>query len=128
MTRILGIDYGDRRVGLALGEMGSVAFPYKVLTNENRDSLLQQIQTVLQEENIAIVVVGLPHSLSGVVSERLQKTIAFVDFLKVNLLIPVETVDERLTSKLYRRQGVRKDIDKHAARAILDTYLEKHAQ
>lgn len=128
MSRILGLDYGDKRVGLALGESGHGAFPYKVLSNDGRDSLLQKIRTVIREENIALVVVGLPYSLSGVVNERLQKTKDFVDFLRDNLSGPVQTVDERLTSKLYSRQGISKDIDKHAATAILDTYLEQHAQ
>lgn len=124
----MGIDFGDKRVGLALGELGGSAFPYKVIANENREDLLKNINVIIKEENIECLVVGLPHSLSGHDNERLRTTEDFVALLQANVDIPVETVDERLTSKLYSRQGVTKDIDKHAATAILDTYLEIHAR
>lgn len=125
MNKFLGIDYGDKRVGLALASQGSIALPYKVLLNNNLNQLLADIQTVIDQENISLVVVGLPHSFSGNLNQRLGITQRFVDILKEQLNIPVVTVDEQLSSKLYERQGVKKDIDKYAATAILDTYLTR---
>lgn len=124
MQKLLGIDYGDKRVGLALAEAGSIAVPFKVL--DNNQDLLKNLEDIIKLENINLVVIGLPHSLSGKNNDRLQMTANFVKSLTVNLGIQVKTVDEQYTSKLYEQQGVVKDIDKHAATAILDTYLNQN--
>jgi putative holliday junction resolvase len=121
--KILGIDYGDQRVGLSLAESNSMAVPYQVIANNNPEDLIKQLQDVIKAEDVKVVVVGLPHSLSGQPNQRLQITQEFVDYLKANLAIDIQTVDEQLTSKLYAKMGVKKDIDKHAATAILDTWL-----
>ena len=127
MNKLLGIDYGDKRVGLALAESGppagGLALPYKVIKNNNK--LLDELNKIINEEAIEVVVVGLPHSLSGQPNQRLAKTEAFVDFLRSNLQILIVTADEQMTSKLFTKQGIKKDIDKHSAAAILDTYLAR---
>ncbi len=123
MKKYLGIDYGDKRVGLALAAEASIALPYKVLLNNSLEQLLVDLQKIVEQENISLIVVGLPHSLSGNLNQRLAITQRFVDILKVKIAVPVVTVDEQMSSKLYERQGVKKDIDKYAASAILDTYL-----
>lgn len=129
MTKVLGIDYGDKRVGLAIGAKGSLALPYKVIFNDGLEALLKEIRAIMEEEKIDTVVVGLPRSLAGQTNARWQITNNFVNFLKRHLSeINIETVDERMTSRLYERQGVRRDIDKHAAAAILDTYLQTHGR
>lgn len=124
-NKLLGIDYGDKRVGLALAEENSIALPYKVLANKGYDSLLVELQQIIDEENISRVIIGLPHSLSGQTNDRLQITEKFIDRLQKDLIIDIVRVDEQLTSKLFEKMGVSKDIDKHAAQAILDTYLKQ---
>lgn len=124
--KILGIDYGDKRVGLALAALDSIAAPYLILANKSFDFLLAELKKIIIAENIEIVVVGLPHSLSGVANERLLLTEKFIDQLRQNLKVKVFTVDEQYTSKLYSQQGVKKDLDKYAATAILDTWLEQN--
>lgn len=122
----LGIDYGDKRVGVAIAEEGSIALPYKVLQNNNPKDLLGQLKDIIDIESVSLLVVGLPNSLSGQENERFRITRDFVDFLKSNLDIKIETVDEQYSSKIYERQGVVKDIDKYAATEILDTFLARH--
>lgn len=122
-NKLLGIDYGDKRVGLALAEQGSIAVPFKVI--ENNADLMSTLQEIVGQEDIVIIVVGLPHSLSGQPNDRLKITEQFIDELKKNVQAEVATVDEQLTSKLFEKMGVNKDIDKYAAQAILDTYLEQ---
>jgi putative holliday junction resolvase len=121
--RLLGIDYGDKNIGLALGDLGGIALPYKILDNQGEDFVVSQLKEIVTAENIEVIVVGLPHSLSGKRNERLDITQKFVDLLNEKLNIKVATVDEQMTSKLYDKLGVKKDIDKHAAAAILDTYI-----
>lgn len=122
--KFLAIDYGDKRVGLALAEDKGPALPLKVIPNDK--DLIDNIQVVIKEENISDLIVGLPHSFSGQDNDRLQITKDFVEKLKNNLDIGIDTVDEQLTSKLYEKMGVKSDIDKHAATAILDSYLTNH--
>ena len=122
IKKILGIDYGDKRVGLAMAEINSMAVPYKVVSNTD---LFDELQKIIIDESIDLLVVGLPHSLSGQTNERLQITEAFIESLKQKFSLDIETVDEQLTSKLYTKMGVTNDIDKHAATAILDTWLAK---
>ncbi|MCD4760696.1 Holliday junction resolvase RuvX [bacterium] len=123
MANILGIDYGDKNIGLALAQSDSIAVPYKVIVNNGLESLLEALKSLISSENIDIIVVGLPHSFSGQTNERLEITQKFVDYLSDNLEIEVKTVDEQLTSKIYEKMGVNKDLDKHSATAILDTFL-----
>jgi putative holliday junction resolvase len=120
----LGIDYGDKRVGLALAEDRGPALPFKVI--ENTKNLIQDIEEIISQGNIDQLVVGLPHSFSGNENERLIITQNFIKKLEDNLKINIATVDEQLTSKLYEKMGVTKDIDKHSATAILDTYLSQN--
>lgn len=124
--KFFGIDYGDKRVGLAIAEAGSIALPYKVLQNNNLGELLAELKELIKTESVSLLVVGLPHSLSGNENERYRITMDFVNFLKTNLDINIETVDEQFSSKIYQRQGVVKDIDKYAATEILDTFLAIH--
>ena len=67
--KILGIDYGDKRTGLALAESNSMAAPYKVLTSQQQE-LITELKQIITEENIDAIVVGLPHSLSGQTNHR----------------------------------------------------------
>ena len=120
----LGIDYGDKRVGLALAEDRGPALPFKVI--ENTKNLIQDIEEIISQGNIDQLVVGLPHSFSGNENERLIITQNFIKKLEDNLKINIATVDEQLTSKLCEKMGVTKDIDKHSATAILDTYLSQN--
>lgn len=126
MSKLLGIDFGDKRVGLALGQSHSLALPYKIIINNGLPELANEIRQVIIDEEIDIVVVGWPVSLSGADNERIAATKQFITYLKGIIDIPIDTVDERLTSALYKKQGVKKDLDKHSAAAILETYISQH--
>jgi putative Holliday junction resolvase len=95
------------------------------LTSQQQE-LITELKQIITEENIDAIVVGLPHSLSGQTNERLQITEKFIADLKQQVDVSIETVDEQLTSKLYSKMGVTKDIDKHAATAILETWLAQN--
>lgn len=125
-TKILAIDFGDKRIGLAVAEFGSIAVPLEVVENKGYRLFLEKLKEIINQENIKVLVVGLPHSFSGDTNERLEKTKDFVDFLTKNINLEIHTVDEQLTSKLYTKMGVKNDIDKHSATAILDTFLSKN--
>jgi putative Holliday junction resolvase len=126
---ILGIDYGEKRIGLALGGREiKIATPYKILKNKNFDFVIDEIKKICKTENVNEIIVGLPISLKGKIEAQAKKVLEFVEFLKKNLEIPIETEDERLTSvmvdKLAKEQKVERDAV--AAMLILQSYLDRH--
>lgn len=123
-NKFLGIDYGDKRIGLALAEGRGPALPFQVIDNDG--ALWEKLKELVDKERINKIIVGLPHSFSGQDNERQKLTREFISKLESYLSLDVDVIDEQLTSKLYEKMGVKKDIDKHAATAILDTYLNSH--
>jgi len=131
MHRILGIDYGEKRVGLALSDpMHMIASPYKTIPN-NPD-LIVAIQSIMKAEIVEIVVVGLPKGMKGQETAQTKHVTSFVEYLNQND-IKVELVDERLTSisakKALVEQGIKTGhnkglIDQTAAAIILQQYLD----
>ena len=124
--KILGIDYGDKNIGLSLAEDNSIAVPYKILDNYNKEEVLEKLKDLILEENIKLIVVGMPYSLDGTENNRTKITRDFISFLEDSLNMEVKIINEQFTSKLYEKIGIKKDIDKYSATAILDTYLEKN--
>ncbi len=124
--KILGIDYGDKNIGLSLAEDNSIAVPYKILDNYSKEEVLEKLKDLILEENIKLIVVGMPYSLDGTENNRTKITRDFISFLEDSLNMEVKIINEQFTSKLYEKIGIKKDIDKYSATAILDTYLEKN--
>lgn len=130
--RILGIDYGDKRVGIAItDELESMAHPLKVVSNSGS---LSEVKKIIKEYgNIKKIVVGLPISFKGEVSFKAKQVLKWIKTLKGEVTVPVETFDERFSSieaeelliSLKQKYKERKKvIDKLAAGIILQNYLE----
>ena len=132
--RYLGIDYGTKRLGLAISdEMGIIAGKYGTLESKGPRQNLDRIKTIIEKEQVGKVVIGYPRNMDGSSGETAQKVEAFVEGLKEIVDIPVETWDERLSSvsaeKLLIRGDVRrkkrkKVIDQVAAVIILQNFLD----
>ncbi len=121
--KILGIDYGDKNIGLALAEDDSIAVPYKVIKNSSLAEVLLELKELVKKEEIELLVIGMPYSLNSQENERTGITKEFISFLKDNLGLKIEIVNEQFTSQLYAKMGLKDNLDKYAATAILDTYL-----
>jgi putative Holliday junction resolvase len=133
--RILGIDYGDRRIGLAVSDpSGVIARGLPTLKNEGEAQVLAAIRQVVDELEVAEIVVGLPRNMDDSLGPQAQKTMRFADQLKV-LGKEVHYVDERLTTAqaeramteagLSRMQQHRR-VDRVAAQFILQIHLDSH--
>ena len=132
--RVLGIDYGDRKIGLALSD--TLGFTAQPLTSYRRGTEKEDeeyFKTLVAEYNITEVVVGLPLRMDGSSGTRAEKTRAFAKWLEQILNLPIFFWDERLTTKqankfLSNRKisiQTKKDIeDQISAVIILSTYLE----
>lgn len=96
---ILAIDYGKKRLGLALSdEFRSISRPYATWTRTNRRRDLARLRELIREQKISQIVVGLPLHLDGTPSEMSEEANRFAARAAKALGIPVEMIDERLTS------------------------------
>ena len=101
--RDLGIDHGDRRIGLAISDtLGMVAGGLPTITYKKEEDALAEIAKIVEERQVEKVVLGMPKNMDGSVGEQAQKVIDFAEKLK-SLDIPIEFVDERLTSERANR-------------------------
>jgi putative Holliday junction resolvase len=133
MPRILAIDHGTVRVGLALcDDLELVASP--LMTLPNGPQLMAELVRIVKQKQVARIIIGMPMLMSGGLGEAAQRTERFADLLSKALQheVPLEFVDERLSSKTaeraLKREGhviVPKDglVDQLAATVILQDYL-----
>ena len=132
VKKILGIDYGTKRIGLALAFVDSkVAVPFGILKNQDKKFIWQKINKIIKQESIDLIVVGMPLALSSNrhLSEQALKTKSFVDWLSSKSKLSVVTFDERLTTrqaKYLTNNKKNKMLDDIAAQLILENYLEKY--
>jgi putative holliday junction resolvase len=132
MGKILGIDYGRKRTGIALSdEEKKYAFMQETVENQKED-LFEKIRYYLDNDEIEKVVIGLPLNFNGKEADSCQEVKAFAKKLKSKLNIEIEFQDERLTSKmtasLFKEKQVKlskQKTDQAAARIILQDYLDK---
>jgi putative Holliday junction resolvase len=140
MTRILGVDLGARRIGLALSDpLGITASPLQVLERAGAHGVDHRtIVDVAREHDATCIVVGLPRALSGRSGPAERATLVEVDELRAvaGSELAVETYDERFTTVIAQRSLIdakmrRKDrkqvVDKVAAAVMLQGYLESRS-
>lgn len=132
MKTYLGLDVGDRRIGVAMSQLGTMAMPLEVITRAGDE--LDRIAALANEHEAAAIVAGMPYSLDGTLKPQAEKVIAFLEELRTRVAIPVETVDERLTTAQATRMLISADrrskdrkqvVDKVAATLILQAFLDR---
>lgn len=128
--RYLGIDYGNRKVGLAISdEARSFAWPYQVIKNDSRDKLIEEIKKICLKEGIGGVVVGESLDLSGQANAIQKDILNFKEKLEKEVGLPVELQSEFFTTQEARRvideNQSDPQTDARAAALILKSYLEK---
>lgn len=130
----MGIDPGGRRIGIALSDpTGLLASAHSVLRRTSLERDLEALRRVAEEHRVEMIVVGLPLHLSGREGEEAERARAFAARVEESLGLPVQLVDERLSSREAERQllesGVRRDrwkerLDAVAAAVVLQGYLD----
>jgi putative Holliday junction resolvase len=134
VTRILGLDPGERRVGVALSDpTGTIASPHSVIDRRSVE-VAEAVRMLCDEHDVEQIVVGLPTGLSGVEGPSAKAARAVGDALAEATGLPVEYQDERFTTVTAEaalleggvRRAKRRDVrDKVAAAVILQTYLDR---
>lgn len=137
--RALGVDYGERRIGLALSDAtGLLASPWKTIANDANVAhaaarLADEIRALQTDEELAAIVLGLPRRLSGEPNEQTARVRKLAELLGAMIVIPITFQDERLTSheadaqlatreRDWRRRKAQ--VDALAAAIILQDYLD----
>lgn len=125
MKKYLGIDWGEKRIGLALAEEGlNMSWPLKVANN------IKEILETIEEEGVDKIIIGKPLKMKGENKELDPRFNKFISQLEKEANIPIELIDERLSSleadKLIGRKKDKAPRDALAAMIILQTYLDKH--
>ena len=134
MGRSLGIDLGDKRVGIALSDNSNlIASPFKTLIFNNQKDLLNQLRELINEFDVKTIVLGLPLSMNGIDSSQTKKIRDFKSSLST-FNLPIIYQDERLSSvsakKSMMLQNIKtghnkSEIDMRAAAIILQQHLDK---
>ena len=145
-SRILAIDYGRARIGLALAEeYARLARPLATLDRVNRNEDMRRLREIAREQAVKQIVVGLPLRLDGTRGEMAEEAARFAQRVRKQIGLPVELVDERLTSweaerlleeqqgrpihssagKKRKKEDLKPTVDAMAAAVILKEYLER---
>ncbi len=122
--RILGIDYGDARVGIAItDELNITVQGLETIQRNNSDKIvLKRLDEILEKYKVDTIVVGLPLNMNGTMSERTEITKKFVHKLKCKYnKMKIEVIDERLTTVAAHKTMNFLDVNKHKKRNIVDT-------
>jgi putative holliday junction resolvase len=130
----LGVDLGSKRIGLAISSPeGGFAHPLSVIDRKGGKQDLQEVAQIAADYGAEAIVVGLPVNLRGQEAEAATHVMAEVETLRKLTPLPVETLDERMTTAAaqkvllgdgVKRAGRKQVVDKVAATLLLQTYLD----
>lgn len=134
MKRWMGLDVGDRTIGLALSDLlGITSQGLMTLKRRSMDEDLEALRAIIEEKEVGVLVIGLPKNMDGSVGAQGNKVINFANFLKKRLPVEVVFWDERLTSKLahqtmsdtnMNKKQKKERVDMLAAQNILQSYMD----
>ena len=122
--RILGIDYGDARVGIAItDELNITVQGLETIQRNGSDRIvLRRLDEILEKYEVDTIVVGMPLNMNGTKTERVEVTEKFIHKLKCKFKkLKIEEIDERLTTVAAHKTMNYLNINKHKKRDIVDT-------
>lgn len=135
MSRALGIDFGTRRIGLALSDpTGTLATPLPFLENTRPKEIITKLQELLQAHGVKTIVIGLPRNMDGTYGAAAQKVRDFITQIQPHLPAEIIPQDERLTTVQASRElsqmglshkDLRKKVDSSSAALILQQFLDR---
>jgi len=132
--RILALDYGTKRVGVAVSdELKIIAQPLEYIPAEPLTGLLARLQEIIREKEVESILIGLPRNMDGSYGPAALKVQEFALLLEDAVAIPIKMLDERLTTVQaqrfliqgnVRRNKRKEKVDKTAAAILLQNYLD----
>jgi len=133
--RSLGLDIGDKRIGVALSDPGGIlASPFTIINRKDERLDIEAITNIISQKQVEQIIVGLPRSMDGSLGKQAEKVKAFTQKLGEHTEVPVQFRDERLTTvsakrlrQAVNRRKTREKVryDAIAAALILQGYLDE---
>jgi putative Holliday junction resolvase len=133
-VKVLGIDLGEKRVGVAISDaLGMFAHPLVTLTWKNEETFINDIEKLAKENAVEKIVVGVPYTMKGTRSAKTEEVLEIIEIMRNKLKIQIIEIDERLTTKMAEQAFLavgkkssknRHKIDQVAASYILQSYLD----
>ncbi len=134
MSRLLALDHGTKRIGVAISdEFKMIAQPLEYIPAEPWTDFLVRLKQLLVEKEVERVFIGMPRNMDGSYGPAAEKVREFIAALKAEITVPIQTLDERLTSAQANRiliegnvrRGDRKEkVDAMAAAILLQSHLD----
>ncbi|MBN1376152.1 MAG: Holliday junction resolvase RuvX [Dehalococcoidia bacterium] len=135
MTRAMGLDVGDRKIGVSLSDPSQIlATPLNTIIRSTDDIAIKELIKLANKHNVSKIVVGLPYSLDGTIGKQAEKVLAFTKLIEQATDKEIVMQDERLTSvsadQKLREAGkkgskLKREMDAAAATVILQAYLDE---
>lgn len=135
MDRLMGLDVGDKTIGVAVSDLLMItAQGVTTIKRTNIKNDIAELRKIIEEYKVTKIVSGLPKMLDGTVGIQGEKVLEFLEKLKKHIDLPVELQDERFTTTISERMLIEADvkrkkrkevIDKLAAVQILTTYMQR---
>lgn len=136
--KIMGLDYGDRRIGVAVSDaFGWTAQGVEVIERRREGEEFDRLTELVKQHEVEEIVVGLPKNMNGTIGPRGEICMVFAEDLRNRLNLPVHLWDERLTTVSAHRTLLEADlsrkkrkgvVDKMAASLILQNYLDSKSE
>ena len=135
--RVLAIDHGTKRMGIALSDpSGMIALPLEFIPAEPFNKFLERLKVLIHNKEVEMILIGMPRNMDGSYGPAAAKVQEFVAVLKEAIAIPIKTWDERLTSTQanrllveadVRRKDRKEKVDKAAAAILLQSFLDSRS-
>jgi putative Holliday junction resolvase len=135
--RILGLDIGDRTIGVAVSDpLGFTAKGVTTIRRKSEEKDLEELKKICEEYKVETIISGLPKNMNGTLGPQSEKVISFCKLIEENIKLPIKMWDERLTTVAAHRVMLEADlsrskrkkiVDKMAAMYILQGYLDSIA-
>lgn len=132
--RILALDHGTRRIGVAVSdELQLIAQPLEYVPAEPFSGFVARLKEILREKPVELILIGMPRNMDGTYGPAAEKVRSFVSALQGEVTVPLKTLDERLTTVQaqrsllqanVRRHQRKEKVDKTAAAILLQSYLD----
>jgi len=121
MTRLLGLDVGDKTIGVAVSdELGWTAQGVETIKRQSKEKDLARLRELIAQYQVGAIVVGLPKNMNGTIGPRAELCQAFGKLLEERTSLPVHMWDERLTTMAAERMLISADVSRQKRKTVID--------
>lgn len=121
MVRILALDLGERRIGIAVSDLlGLTAQGLEVIDKKQTPDWFHRLDTIIQDYDVGRIVIGFPRNMDGSIGSKGEAIKKFVDVVKERYTLPVDLWDERLSTVAAQRSLIKADVSRRKRKQIVD--------